>query len=83
MQFCCSGAQNLGNLLGNLSKSAFDDVFEVSERFQYRRWGLAARSIEIIIETALGPRALGPRTLGPGTLGPGTLGPGMNCARFD
>ena len=32
MQFPCSGAQNLEKSLGNLSKQAFDDVFEVSER---------------------------------------------------
>ena len=37
VQICCSGAQILGNLLGNLSKHRFDNVFEVSAKFQYRR----------------------------------------------
>ena len=39
------------HLLWNLSKHRFDDVFEVSAKFQYRRWGLASRFLEIIIET--------------------------------
>ena len=33
----CSGKQIFENLLGNLSQPRFDDVFEVSAKFQYRR----------------------------------------------
>ena len=51
VQFCCNDAQILENSLGSLSKHWFDDVFEVSAKFQYRSIKNQERSSKIIIET--------------------------------